>query len=127
MKVTKMIKEFVEDSVRDKAYTSATYLQKKKASEEAVAAFEAEMKTFKTEEAERLQVLFDKFGLKEDPQNYVHRYFAVERLCARREFIEYERTIEETIRKKIREILVALELGDTKEDLIKALEEVSFE
>lgn len=127
MKVTKMIKEFVEDSVRDKAYTSAAYMQKKKASEEAVAAFEAEMNAFKAEEAEKLQVLFDKFGVKEDPRNYIRSYYNVNLPCTCKEFIEYEKTIEETIRKKIKEILVALELGDTKEDLIKTLEEVSFE
>ena len=131
MRVTKTIKEYLEKQIKNKAHSSPKYEALKAASKADEEAFDAAVKAIKEHAEAEVEKLIEQY---ECSSRYSYsRDSRVEIRTGDLEtptgkvFHDYIREINNQIDEKVDEIIIALELGGTKEMLEDLLQEVSFD
>lgn len=127
MKVTKSIREFIEEQVRIKAEQSTSILELERKADEASKKFEDEMKTLKDKMETEFRNVLKKYNHK-----YADGMHLGSHMCSSRdlpEVIAYHKAIEE-LREKMRratlDIIVEMEMGGTKAELMDKLDKLKF-
>lgn len=131
MRVTKTIKEYLEKQIRNKAHSSPKYEALKAASKADEDAFDAAVKAIKEHAEAEVEKLIEQYECSSRYSNSrakrVETYTGDLETPAQKAFTDYVREINNQIDEKVDEIIIALELGGTKEMLEDLLQEVSFE
>lgn len=131
MRVTKTIKEYLEKQVKNKAHSSPKYEALRAISKADEEAFDAAVKAIKEHAEAEVEKLIEQYEC--SPRYSSSRAKRVEIYTGDLEtptgkaYSNYIREINSQIDEKVDEIVIALELGGTKEMLEDLLQEVSFE
>ena len=127
MRVTKAIRDYVEKKVFDE-YDKAKKELRKDYEEKVEKAKEEIKKVLEGDVIENINMVLGYYGMEQiKAEDAFYRiYVSVQNRKEESELNEKRKKIYDSARDKIIEILAALELGGTKEDLNKMLSEIKF-
>lgn len=129
MKVTKTIREYIEKKVYEKAMNSDSMLKLQRKAEEATNQIYADMKVIEEKYAPFIQELADKYPscVCEGLKPYVNiRGFDTWTLPENVAYREARAVMSKKVNEAVQEIIVEMELGGTKAELMEKLNALEF-
>lgn len=134
MKMTKTIREFIEEQVTERAESNAKLIELREAADEACnrwnSALEAARKEFDTKLAElgatHGLAYTDYYGNHADPQISNFRNADCRYLPEVKAYDEYRAQLNNKRDRAIKDIIVSMELGGTKKELMEMIETLKF-
>lgn len=127
MKVTKAMREFIEDSIYTKAKQSQRMAELKRKADETEESFIKDVERLENECQVFVKELVDKYKLETKPTPKAH--FSCCHVFNLPDVIAYRKAQEELnkqVRKTILDIIVSMELGGTKAELMAKLDAIQF-
>ena len=125
MRVTKAIREYIEQQVSLKANQSESIVELKKKADDEEPRFKNDVEVIQNECRKKMQDIADKYGI----QNSYSRYLTVNDGYLLPGNIRYREARDELLKKKnlaITEILATMELGGTKAELMEMIDKLTF-
>lgn len=134
MKVTKRIEEFIRVELQKKMENDPKLLAKKAAAEREAEDWEEAIKQLKKETQVKLDALGAKFGYSYDALSGIKTAPIVDRfqnsnisyLPLQREYNYYQRELQRKCYDTMNDILISMELGGTKDELMEMISKVEF-
>lgn len=132
MRVSKTIKEYLEAQLKKKAFASPELAQLKEKADTEAEAFKTEMEALKEETLAKASEIIEKHDMKyaygeNKNGRIVDFYINSWNTPASKESRDFEINLRNAVADKLNDIVISLELGGTKEDLERYIQEVSFE
>lgn len=127
MKVTKAIRDYIEEQVYYKADNCERFVGLKENSEKAMSEFEKDMDALSNKITEEMKKIAAKYSLRlRDGYKYHCSDTMKYDLPAVKEYDEARREYYEKKRKAVTEIIATMELGGTKAELLEMINNLEF-